>query len=87
MSVITFDKGGVWSRIRPPSVDSEGKEFPCTPVHGRDTCSLHLTQKLSQVGIQVDIQSQMNSDVKPLSIQSGLRALLVGMLNCFCAQQ
>ncbi|KDQ61974.1 hypothetical protein JAAARDRAFT_76825 [Jaapia argillacea MUCL 33604] len=39
-SLITFDDGSNWSRIRPPSVDSDGRRIPCDPVD--DSCSLHL---------------------------------------------
>jgi len=37
-SVISFDKGGVWSYLKPPKVDSLGKQIECPP----DRCWLHL---------------------------------------------
>jgi len=37
-SVISFDKGGVWSYLKPPKVDSVGKKIDCPP----DRCWLHL---------------------------------------------
>lgn len=37
-TVISFDKGGVWSYLKPPSVDSLGKKIDCPP----DRCWLHL---------------------------------------------
>eukprot|EP00931_Biecheleriopsis_adriatica_P073112 TRINITY_DN47467_c0_g1_i1.p1 TRINITY_DN47467_c0_g1~~TRINITY_DN47467_c0_g1_i1.p1 ORF type:complete len:878 (+),score=188.59 TRINITY_DN47467_c0_g1_i1:85-2718(+) len=37
-SVISFDKGGVWSYLKPPRVDSLGKPIECPP----DKCWLHL---------------------------------------------
>ncbi|CCM05586.1 uncharacterized protein FIBRA_07814 [Fibroporia radiculosa] len=37
---ITFDDGRSWSRLRPPSEDSEGRRIPCNPSD--DSCSLHL---------------------------------------------
>jgi len=37
-TVITFDKGGVWSYLKPPKVDSVGKPIECPP----DKCWLHL---------------------------------------------
>ena len=38
---ITFNKGGLWHRLKPPETDLNGKPFPCsnsTTTH----CSLHL---------------------------------------------
>mmetsp|Transcript_55401 Transcript_55401/g.129702 ORF Transcript_55401/g.129702 Transcript_55401/m.129702 type:complete len:849 (-) Transcript_55401:182-2728(-) len=37
-TVISFDKGGVWSYLKPPRVDSVGKQIECPP----DRCWLHL---------------------------------------------
>ena len=37
-SVISFDKGNIWSPLAPPSVDSLGKAVPCDDP----PCSLHL---------------------------------------------
>merc|ERR1712061_601620 len=37
-TVISFDKGGVWSYLKPPKVDSLGKKIDCPP----DRCWLHL---------------------------------------------
>ncbi|OBZ73619.1 Vacuolar protein sorting/targeting protein 10 [Grifola frondosa] len=37
---ITFDDGRSWSRLRPPSEDSEGKRIWCNPSD--EECSLHL---------------------------------------------
>ncbi|KAI0685232.1 Oligoxyloglucan reducing end-specific cellobiohydrolase [Cytidiella melzeri] len=39
-SRITFDDGRTWSRLRPPSVDIEGKRIACNPSD--NDCSLHL---------------------------------------------
>ncbi|KAI0071571.1 Oligoxyloglucan reducing end-specific cellobiohydrolase [Panus rudis PR-1116 ss-1] len=39
-SRITFDDGRTWSRLRPPTEDSEGRRIPCNPSD--DSCSLHL---------------------------------------------
>jgi hypothetical protein len=36
---ITFNKGGKWEPIKPPSVDSENKKIKCDMEDG---CSLHL---------------------------------------------
>ncbi|XP_070547805.1 sortilin-related receptor-like [Ptychodera flava] len=47
VSLITFDKGGVWEKMMPPSRDSKGKPFPECDRNPR--CSLHLTQKFSQL--------------------------------------
>ena len=45
-SMITFDQGGIWSRINPPELDNEGHAFGCNPK--RPDCNLHLTQTLSR---------------------------------------
>jgi hypothetical protein len=37
-TVITFDKGGIWTYLKPPRVDSLGKAIDCPP----DRCWLHL---------------------------------------------
>mmetsp|Transcript_24086 Transcript_24086/g.75500 ORF Transcript_24086/g.75500 Transcript_24086/m.75500 type:complete len:904 (+) Transcript_24086:63-2774(+) len=37
-TVITLDKGGVWSYLKPPRVDSTGKQIDCPP----DRCWLHM---------------------------------------------
>jgi len=37
-TVISFDKGGAWSYLKPPRVDSTGKQIDCPP----DKCWLHL---------------------------------------------
>lgn len=45
-SVITFDHGATWRVIQPPAVDVEGQSTGCLPGKG---CSLHLSQKFSQL--------------------------------------
>ena len=46
VSLITFDQGGMWSKINGPETDEEGFKFPsCSNQHG---CSLHLSQQLSK---------------------------------------
>lgn len=42
-SVITFDHGNSWQPIKAPTVDNEGQPINCTK------CSLHLSQKFSQL--------------------------------------
>jgi len=37
-TVVSFDKGGAWSYLKPPKVDSVGKKIDCPP----DKCWLHL---------------------------------------------
>jgi hypothetical protein len=39
-SRITFDDGRTWSRLRPPSIDSDGQRISCNSAD--DDCSLHL---------------------------------------------
>lgn len=43
-SVITFDHGATWKQIQAPTVDDEGQPINCTKL-----CSLHLSQKFSQL--------------------------------------
>ncbi|TSX58295.1 Sortilin-related receptor [Bagarius yarrelli] len=45
-SVITFDKGGTWELLQPPSFDSLGGSIDCQISKG---CSLHLAQRWSQL--------------------------------------
>ncbi|KAJ8266258.1 hypothetical protein GJAV_G00128370 [Gymnothorax javanicus] len=45
-SVITFDKGGTWEQLRPPTTDSLGGTVDCELSQG---CSLHLAQRWSQL--------------------------------------
>ncbi|XP_077985900.1 sortilin-related receptor-like [Glandiceps talaboti] len=46
ISLITFDKGGEWEKLRAPEKDSEGKKFSqCS----NNNCTLHVTQKFSQL--------------------------------------
>jgi hypothetical protein len=37
-TVVSFDKGGAWSYLRPPKIGSDGKKIDCPP----DKCWLHL---------------------------------------------
>ncbi|KAK0145654.1 Sortilin-related receptor [Merluccius polli] len=45
-SVITFDKGGTWELLQPPTADSLGGAIECQLSKG---CSLHLAQRWSQL--------------------------------------
>uniref|UniRef100_A0A4W4GF62 Sortilin-related receptor n=1 Tax=Electrophorus electricus TaxID=8005 RepID=A0A4W4GF62_ELEEL len=45
-SVITFDKGGTWELLEPPTTDSLGGTIDCQLSKG---CSLHLSQRWSQL--------------------------------------
>ncbi|XP_035241564.1 sortilin-related receptor-like [Anguilla anguilla] len=45
-SVITFDKGGTWELLTPPTADSLGGTVNCQLSRG---CSLHLAQRWSQL--------------------------------------
>ncbi|XP_050308262.1 sortilin-related receptor-like [Anthonomus grandis grandis] len=45
-SVITFDHGASWRPIQPPETDVEGQDTGCLVSKG---CSLHLSQKFSQL--------------------------------------
>lgn len=46
MSYISFDHGNTWGPIKPPKQDDEGQPINCVLV---DDCSLHLSQKFSQL--------------------------------------
>jgi hypothetical protein len=46
ISLITFDQGGMWSKIQGPETDEEGFKFP--KCEGKPGCSLHLSQQLSK---------------------------------------
>ncbi|CAM1301835.1 SORL1 (predicted), partial [Pycnogonum litorale] len=46
LSLITFDKGATWSPLNPPKYDSQRRPINCKLSKG---CSLHLTQKFSQL--------------------------------------
>uniref|UniRef100_A0A8C5JCH0 Sortilin-related receptor n=1 Tax=Junco hyemalis TaxID=40217 RepID=A0A8C5JCH0_JUNHY len=45
-SVITFDKGGTWELLQPPTQTHYGEHINCQLSQG---CSLHLAQRLSQL--------------------------------------
>ncbi|NWR24900.1 SORL protein, partial [Emberiza fucata] len=45
-SVITFDKGGTWELLQPPTQTNYGEHIDCQLSQG---CSLHLAQRLSQL--------------------------------------
>lgn len=60
-SVITFDHGRSWRLLVPPERDIEGQLNPCS-VH--NNCSLHLSQKFSQ----------LNPDTRSISILSSKSA-------------
>uniref|UniRef100_A0A8U8CAY6 Sortilin-related receptor n=1 Tax=Geospiza parvula TaxID=87175 RepID=A0A8U8CAY6_GEOPR len=45
-SVITFDKGGTWELLQPPTQTQYGEHIDCQLSQG---CSLHLAQRLSQL--------------------------------------
>ena len=44
VSLITFDHGATWNNIKPPTANHEGFYIHCTK-----DCSLHLSQRLSQL--------------------------------------
>jgi len=48
--VITFNSGGLWSRIRGPTQDEEGRNITDCQLIDNDpnSCSLHLAQQLSK---------------------------------------
>ncbi|ERL95566.1 sortilin-related receptor [Dendroctonus ponderosae] len=45
-SVITYDHGATWRLVQPPANDVEGQDTGCLPSKN---CSLHLSQKFSQI--------------------------------------
>ncbi|KAG8190914.1 hypothetical protein JTE90_014395 [Oedothorax gibbosus] len=46
ISLITYDKGGEWSLLKPPLSDRTGSPIKCNMNEG---CSLHVTQKFSEL--------------------------------------
>lgn len=46
VTLVTFDKGGEWKSIQPPSRDELGQPIEC---QRSSNCSLHLGQKMSQL--------------------------------------
>lgn len=61
-SVITFDSGATWRPIQPPAVDVEGQSTSCLPSRG---CSLHLSQKFSQLYPESRSVSILSSESAP----------------------
>lgn len=60
VSVITFDHGASWKSITAPTVDDEGQLINCTK-----DCSLHLSQKFSQLYPVTRSVSIMSSKLAP----------------------
>lgn len=46
-TVISFDKGGQWSYLQPPKLDSAGKQWACS---NEENCHLHLNGLTSERG-------------------------------------
>ncbi|KAF3847223.1 hypothetical protein F7725_020251, partial [Dissostichus mawsoni] len=62
-SVITFDKGGTWELLQPPTADSLGGTVDCQLGKG---CSLHLAQRWSQLfNIQLRRMPILSKDSAP----------------------
>lgn len=61
ISVITYDHGGVWQQIEAPNVDDEGQALCSTEKN----CSLHLSQKFSQLYPDTRTPSIMSSKSAP----------------------
>ncbi|XP_014669937.1 PREDICTED: sortilin-related receptor-like [Priapulus caudatus] len=60
ITLITFDKGGLWDRLQPPRFDNHGNRIDCDMSKN---CSLHLTQRFAQL-------SQTSQDMRILSKES-----------------
>lgn len=58
-SMITFDHGNSWHTIKAPTVDNDGQPINCTK------CSLHLSQKFSQLYPVTRSVSIMSSKTAP----------------------
>ncbi|XP_046432202.1 sortilin-related receptor-like isoform X1 [Neodiprion fabricii] len=59
-SLITYDHGATWNPIKAPDVDNDGFFIPC-----HDDCSLHLSQKFSQLYPATRSVSIMSSKSAP----------------------
>ncbi|KAK6621398.1 hypothetical protein RUM43_011704 [Polyplax serrata] len=46
LTLITFDRGGEWRPLTPPPIDDDGLPIKCNANEG---CSLHLSQKFSEL--------------------------------------
>lgn len=62
ISLITYDHGGTWQNIRAPKFDSDGQPINCT---NDLNCSLHLSQKFSQLYPDTRTPSIMSSKSAP----------------------
>lgn len=62
MSLITYDHGGTWQTIRAPKFDSDGQSVNCS---NDLNCSLHLSQKFSQLYPDTRTPSIMTSKSAP----------------------
>lgn len=62
MSVITYDHGGTWQPIKAPKYDNEGQPISCS---NDNNCSLHLSQKFSQLYPDARTASIMSSKSAP----------------------
>lgn len=61
-SVITFDHGATWRPIQPPAEDIEGQSTGCSILNN---CSLHLSQKFSQLYPETRSVSILSSKSAP----------------------
>lgn len=61
-SVITFDHGATWRPIQPPAYDVEGQSTSCLVSNN---CSLHLSQKFSQLYPETRSVSILSSKSAP----------------------
>ncbi|XP_049769267.1 sortilin-related receptor-like [Schistocerca cancellata] len=59
---ITFDMGGRWRPLTPPSTDDQGRNISCDVSRG---CSLHLTQKFAQLNPETRTVPLMTSKSAP----------------------
>lgn len=62
MSLITYDHGGTWQPIKAPKYDNEGQPINCSNDYN---CSLHLSQKFSQLYPDTRTPSIMTSKSAP----------------------
>lgn len=62
MSLITYDHGGTWQKIMAPKFDSDGQPINCSNDYN---CSLHLSQKFSQLYPDTRTPSIMTSKSAP----------------------
>lgn len=82
VTVVTFDKGGEWKLIQPPRYDDEGQSIDCQRSNG---CSLHLSQRLSQLyPINKTAPILTSSSAPGIIVATGVIGASLKGISCYC---